>query len=222
MKKNINYIFINIMVIIVFFIYLMRPNMNTIIKTYKPIEKDEISKLKEKYNNEDIIGIINIPGVLNTPILKTTNNEFYLSHDIKKNYYKPGSVFMDYRTSFNDRKILLYGHSGDGTLPFSILNKYLDKSFFDSNRYIYLKSSDKTYKYKIISAYIERQDFDYVNVKDFGGLSFEEHLKKLASKSVFKTDYNINKDSKALILQTCSLVDIGNFKFHLVVAILED
>lgn len=39
----------------------------------------EIKKLQEEYNNEDIMGIINIPGTnLNQAFVKTNDNKYYL------------------------------------------------------------------------------------------------------------------------------------------------
>lgn len=225
MKRLLKYIFIVLSISFLFLIIFFSQDNRTIINTEKLSNHREVGDiyiLQEEYNNKEVIGIIKIPGVINIPFAKASNNEFYLDHDLSKKPDKNGSVFMDYRTNFEDRKILLYGHSGRGNLPFAILNKYLNKDFFDNNQMIYLRSSEKTYKYKVISSYIETNDFDYVNVNSFGGLSFEEHVKKLQAKSVFKTNYHVNSDSKILILQTCSLVNIGKYRFHIVVAVLEN
>ena len=87
--------------------------------------KIDVKSEIEKYNNPDIIGYIYIPNVLSSPILKSTTNEYYLSHDNYGNYDKKGTITMDYRVNMKDKKILLYGHSGKETdLPFLALNNY--------------------------------------------------------------------------------------------------
>ena len=157
-----------------------------------------------------------------SPILKSTTNEYYLSHDNYGNYDKKGSITMDYRVNIGDKKILLYGHSGkEQDLPFLILNKYTDESFFKMNNIIYIYDSNNTkYTYKIFSSYIETEDFDYVNIKSFNGLSWKEHLNKLKNKSLFNVNTELTDDSKIIILQTCSMVNKGNKKYQLVIGVL--
>ena len=53
--------------------------------------KIDVKSIIEKYNNPDIIGYIYIPNVLSSPILKSTTNEYYLSHD---NYGKIGRAHV--------------------------------------------------------------------------------------------------------------------------------
>ena len=184
--------------------------------------KIDVKSEIEKYNNPDIIGYIYIPDVLSSPILKSTTNEYYLSHDNYGNYDKKGTITMDYRVNMKDKKILLYGHSGKETdLPFLALNNYTDESFFKKNNIIYIYDSNNTkYTYKIFSSYIETKDFDYVNIKSFNGLTWKEHLNKLKNKSLFKTDTELTDDSKVIILQTCSMVNKGNKKYQLVIGVL--
>ena len=184
--------------------------------------KIDVKSEIEKYNNPDIVGYIYIPNVLSSPILKSTTNEYYLSHDNYGNYDKKGSITMDYRVNIGDKKILLYGHSGKETdLPFLALNNYTDESFFKKNNIIYIYDSNNTkYTYKIFSSYIETKDFDYVNIKSFNGLTWKEHLNKLKNKSLFKTDTELTDDSKVIILQTCSMVNKGNKKYQLVIGVL--
>jgi len=180
-----------------------------------------INEYQKKYNNKDINGYIEIPKVLKTPFAKTNNNIYYLEHDLYKNTNPKGTIFMDNRTNFNDRKVIIYGHSGPfEDLPFLILNNYIKEDYYKKHKYIYIASNNVTYTYEIFSSYIETKDFDYVNLKDFGGLSWEEHINKLRNKSLYKTTAHIDKDSKIIILQTCSTNNKGHNRFQLVIGVL--
>lgn len=180
-----------------------------------------INDFQNKYNNKEINGYIEIPGVLKTPFAKTNNNNYYLEHDLYKNKNHKGTIFMDNRTNFNDRKVIIYGHSGNfKDLPFLKLNNYIKEDYYKKHKYIYIASKEVTYTYEIFSSYIETEDYYYINIKDFNGLSWEEHLKQLKDKSLYKTNANIDKDSKIIILQTCSTNNVGHNRFQLVMGVL--
>ena len=181
-----------------------------------------INDYQKKYNNQEINGYIEIPGVLKTPFAKTNNNNYYLNHDLYKKKNHKGTIFMDNRTNFNDRKVILYGHSGNyNDLPFLKLNNYIKEDYYKTHKYIYIASKDVTYTYEIFSSYIETEDYYYINLEDFNGLSWEEHLNQLKNKSLYKTTANINKDSKIIILQTCSTNNVGHNRFQLVMGVLK-
>ena len=72
---------------------------------YKELETIEVPAGSSAYiemvkelqkENSDVIGWIKIDGtIINYPILQTTNNDYYLSHNYKEEYSKYGSIFAD-------------------------------------------------------------------------------------------------------------------------------
>lgn len=184
--------------------------------------KKVIDDLKNKYNNDDVVALVEIPNVLEEPIVQTTNNDYYLNYDIYKNKNIIGASFLDYRNDLKDyKKLLIYSHSDpEGTLPFVKLNNYNNEEFFNNNKYIYLTDSNKKRKFEVFSSYIETEDFDYVNLKKYNGLTYEEHINKLKNKSYIKSDIKLDDNSKILILQTCSFnSDINSKeKYQLVIS----
>lgn len=178
-----------------------------------------ITELRKQYNNNDIVAYVEIPNVLGEPIVQTNDNDYYLHNDIYKQPNIIGANFLDYRNDLkNDKKLLIYSHSDpEQTLPFVKLKYYNDEEFFKNNKYIYLTDSSRIRKYEVFASYIETEDFDYVNLKSFGALTYGGHLNKLKNKSYVKSDVEVGEDSKVLILQTCSFVDIdANTKYQLV------
>ena len=172
----------------------------------KKNELDMISNLKEQYNNNDIKAFLEIPSVLSLPIVQNDDNEYYLNHNLYQETVKAGTPFLDYRiNSLEERKLLIYGHNSTyRTLPFTSLLNYQDKKFFTKHPEIYLYTENGKKTYKIFSVYIEDEDFDYVNLKNFNGLTFYEHILKLEDKSLYDTGVILNENSNILILQTCS------------------
>ena len=129
---------------------------------------------------------------------------------------------MDYRVNFEDRKILIYGHSGkEEDLPFLKLHQYESKEFYQNHPTIHLYSNNKKYTYNIFSSYVEPTDYDYVNINTFRGLTWYEHIEKLKNKSNYTINIQLSDSSKILILQTCNVEEstIGG-KYRLVIGVL--
>lgn len=177
-----------------------------------------ISQLQSDYKNTDIIAFLEIPEVMTIPIVKTYDNNYYLTHRLDHSTNVKGTPFMDYRVKEGDKKILIYGHSGydyDQEMPFRQLYKFDDIEFYKKHYQMYLYFKEKKYTYDIFSIYLEKKDFDYVNINSFNGLTWKEHIEKLKSKSKYSIPIELKEDSKILILQTCRVdeqVQGGQYK----------
>ena len=102
--------------------------------------KEKYYNFRNEYGNDDIIGSINIPGTdINMLFVKTTNNTYYLNHTLKKEKSRIGAVFMDYRNTFEDKQINIYGHNSNKyDVAFKNLRMFLDKDFTKNNDLIYI------------------------------------------------------------------------------------
>ncbi len=211
-----------LLLITTYFIYNEPSNFVKEIKheetTIKQDNKIDIKYLQKKYNNTDIIAYIEIPDIISFPIVKTTNNDYYLNNNLYKEEDVRGTLFMDYRTNIEDKKVLIYGHSGkEEGLPFNELVPYKEESYYKKHPTIYLYTENNKYTYDIFSSYFEGEDFDYVNINSFNGLTYQEHLNKLKNKSMYNIDISLEEDSKILILQTCNLNVNSKDKYQLVI-----
>lgn len=181
-----------------------------------------INGLKEKYQNDDVVALLEIPDVLEEPIVQTKDNDYYLHYDIKKDENIIGATFLDFRNNLEEsNKLLIYSHSDpEGTLPFVKLSNYNNESFYQNHKIIFLTDHKSKRKYEVFASYIETSDFDYVNLESFNGLTYEEHLNKLKNKSLIKTNVELDENSKIIILQTCSFNQNINekTKYQLVMA----
>ena len=168
-------------------------------------KENKILNLRKEYKNNDITGFVSIDGTnISEPILKYKDNDYYLHHNSYGNYEINGSIFQDYRINLEDRKVLIYGHSSMyDDIPFNELEKYYNKSFYDSHKYIKLVTEDNEYLYEIFSVYVETSDFTYVNLKISDDM-YNEHLKKYKSNSLYDTGVSVIDGDEVIILQTCS------------------
>lgn len=82
------------------------------------LEKNKDTKGWIRYNSNKI----------NYPIVQAKDNDYYLDKNFYKKYNQAGSIFMDYRNnSFNDKNVVLYGHSMLDNLMMGSLKDLFEK-----------------------------------------------------------------------------------------------
>ena len=105
--------------------------------------------------NPDVIGWIEIPGTsIDYPIVSTSDNEFYVHHDLLGNRSRFGTLFTDFfNTDWDDPFVIVYGHNmRDGT-KFADLHFFRNARFFDRNRSIYIYTPEGQLNYRIFAAF---------------------------------------------------------------------
>ena len=100
-------------------------------------ENERIKQVKTlKSENSDIIGWIEIENTkINYPVLQSTDDEYYLTHNYKKEKTEKGSIFLskDYNWDRPSDNLQIYGHNlGNGEM-FQELLKYTDEKFYNEH-----------------------------------------------------------------------------------------
>lgn len=95
--------------------------------------------------NSDVVAWIAVPGtVVNYPVVKTTDNDYYLTHDFNKNTSSGGCVFLDTdnTTALTDRNTIIYGHNMlDGSM-FASFTRFAETDYLAEHPYILLATPD--------------------------------------------------------------------------------
>lgn len=164
-----------------------------------------------KKQNDEIYSWIYIPNTnINYPVCQSKSNDnFYLDHDIYKNYSFPGAIYSQScnKTDYSDRVTLLYGHNMiDGSM-FADLHKYSDADFFNKNKYMYIYTENKKLTYEIASAFIY-DDRHIMNSFNFSNDDeFQEYLDTVSNpRSVSKNvreGLSLTTNDKIVTLSTC-------------------
>ncbi len=166
-----------------------------------------VEEYRKRYNNDDIVGIININGLdLSSLIVQGNDNNYYLNHLENKDKSIYGSLMLDYRTDLSNSKInLIYGHMSDSNAtPFRKLEKYLDYDFYNANKDIEIIDEYNRYKYQIFSvAKIGKEEYKHLYI-DLDDTRYLEQLNYYKDISLYKEDIDLNINDKILILQTCT------------------
>lgn len=168
-------------------------------------EENSINFEELKKVNSDIIAWIKIENTeINYPIVKTTDNEYYLHRDINKKYNTCGWVFMDYKNSvdFIDKNTVIYGHNIKTGLMFEPLEKVVNNEL-GKDITIEIYSETEKLNYKVFSSYIEDPE-DYA-IKS--NIVTEEDQAKYITEMLKRSsiEYNLvpDKSDKLLTLSTC-------------------
>lgn len=159
------------------------------------------NKLKEL--NNDYIGWISIPGTnINYPIVKGTDNSFYLNHNFLKEESKVGAIFVDCNTNeFEDRNTIIYGHyMKDGSM-FADLHKISSES--NDTYKVYIATEIKILEYEIFSLFKDSADIN--NYQTFWSTTekYLSFLSMLKEKSIYDYSKDIMQIDTMLTLSTC-------------------
>ena len=164
--------------------------------------------------NPEFAGWIEIPGVdIDLPILQTTDNYFYLYHDLDRADDKRGMPFADYECDMKDgRHLIIYGHNMgvNNTDRFSNLQKYRDADYYTAHPYLKLDTLYKSEIYKIVAVYAvtsRESDGDvfhfnqYIDLDDAAEQTF---LDEVAKRAFYTTGDYAYPTERLLTLSTCT------------------
>ena len=218
-EKKIVLLIICICIIICVLLYINFKNQNTSYLYDGKIDKIEdnvddsvyykniINTAREKYNNNDVVGILQIDNTdYIVPIMQGDDNKYYLKHTPYGEKSSMGSIYLDYRVDIDSsKKLLIYGHNSSNVdMPFKILEEFYDKDYYDNHKYVEITTSSAKKKYEIFSVFVETSDFSYMDITFENDDDYLKHINNLKSKSMYDTGVTLSKDDEILILQTCS------------------
>lgn len=162
----------------------------------------------KKLNNETKAYIVVKNTEISYPVVKHSDNNYYLKYDFYKKKNVMGWVFFDYRndgTKFDDNNII-YGHSMKNGTMFGTLKKVLNSSWRKNpdNMIITLENEKGTFNFKIFSAYQVDYTTDYLMINFDSNSDKEDFIKLIRGRSSFKTNDSVTADDKILTLSTCA------------------
>ena len=177
--------------------------------------KIDFNKLKDQ-NNETVAWIKVNNTNMEYPVVKGTNNSFYLNHSFDKSNNSAGWIFADYRNKFDntDKNIVIYGHNMKDNSMFGSLKNILNSDWYDNeeNTNITLYTENEKCIYKVFSIYkIESEDY-YIKTEFSDDNNFEQFVNTIKKRSIKEFNTDVLKDDNILTLSTCA----NNNKYRIV------
>lgn len=178
-------------------------------KTEKMLQLEELQK-----ENNEIIGWLEIEDTnINLPVCQTTDNDFYLTHNYKKEKSKGGSLFLDKNFDLinGSSNYLIYGHRNTQGLMFEDLLKYSKEDFYNNHKTIKFTTNKDDSVYEIMSVFYSRvyykKEKDVFRYYNFVNANNEEEYKDFVNNckksSIYDTGVTANYGDQLLTLSTC-------------------
>ena len=173
------------------------------------VEKYNIDFEELKHTNSDTIAWLKVNGTdIEYPVVKTTNNDYYMTHSFDKSYNSVGWVFMDYKDKFDgtDNNMVIYGHNRRDGSMFGTLKNILTEEWQNNaeNLIIPFITEDKKSEYQVFSVYrIEKEDY-YITTNFGTDKEFQTFINKIKSRSVKDFNVNVTTEDHILTLSTCA------------------
>lgn len=180
---------------------------------HKPDQSDafnEASFQALKEVNDDLIGYLMFDdGLIELPVVQTSDNSYYLTHSFKGKYSTQGTVFMDMSNQPDDTNLTLYGHYvyADETRMFSPLKQLKTQKGYKEHARATMYFSDHKRQYHVL--YVYEYDIEDDIEYDYTQRDFESEVDWNAFISFAQKQSSIVSTETAqygdhlLTLQTC-------------------
>lgn len=176
----------------------------------------DYSKLYEQ--NNDFVGWIKIDDTnIDYPVVKTTDNEKYLSTDFYGKPHRLGTVFADTRATltqeYQSDNVVLYGHSAKDGSYFNDVRNYKELDYYKKHAFATFNTMYDNSDYVIIGAVMvdaldtSDRGFIYSDYVEFENQQeFDTFMNKLTERNYFVSPIDTKIDDKIITLSTCEYV----------------
>lgn len=184
-------------------------NKTTSNKTKRMLQLEELQK-----ENEEIIGWLEIEGTnINYPVLQSSDNDYYLKHNYKKEKASTGSIFLDKNFDLvnGSSNYLIYGHRNKKGLMFEDLIKYAKEDFYKEHTKIKFTTNKEDSIYEILSVFYSRVYYKseqnvfryYYFVNASNEQEYNEFINNAKKVSLYDTGVVAEYGEQLLTLSTC-------------------
>ena len=178
-------------------------------KTEKMLQLEELKK-----ENNDIVAWLEIPNTkINYPVLQTSDNEYYMKHNYKKEKSGDGSIFLDkdYNWDIPSSNLLIYGHNNKNGNMFQDLLKYEDENYYKEHPTIQFTTVDEDCTYEIIAVFKSRVYYKseqnvfryYYFINAENEEEYNNYVEESKKASLYDTGKTAEYGDQLLTLSTC-------------------
>lgn len=157
--------------------------------------------------NKDCVGWLKVANTdIDYPVMLTKDEpEYYLRRNFNKSYSYMGTPFMDANCNIGiSKNLIIYGHNMKNGKMFASLMKFKNKEYFDEHQSVeFITPNEKAIYHIICVAKVKADDSWYSFIDDLGEDDYNEKIKELYSKSLYRSNYEFGYNDEFLTLSTC-------------------
>ena len=160
--------------------------------------------------NSEFVGWLKVNNTkVNYPVVRHSDNDYYLKHNFYNSVNNAGWVFMDYRNEIDnmDQNTIIYGHSNTiNETMFGSLYKVLNKNWYTNknNQIITFNSLNAKMRFQIFAIYITDPEYYYIWTNFHNNIDrFNTFISEVKQKSIYNFGIDVTMDDKILTLSTC-------------------
>ena len=183
-----------------------------ILDTYQLIGQDIQMRLRKLYaRNTDLVGWLDIDGVLGLPVVYR-NNSYYLDHDFNGKKNRAGTLFLDETHPFKaeTQHLVIHGHDMvDGSM-FGLLIHYRNLRYIHKHGIISFNTLFRNERYIVFAVLSTPEDmeskqyFPYTGIATFYTVdAFNDYIHRAKARSLYNIPVIVEPGDALLTLSTC-------------------
>lgn len=158
------------------------------------------------FGNPEVLAYLHVPDQgISYPVAQSTDNQYYLKHNVYGRYDFHGTLFLDYRNAsdFSSPASVIYGHNMKNNTMFGWLDNVYWKSI--EGRSFVIETRTELLTYDVLCTTLVDKDDGQVYFMQEGDStqSFAEGLRSESVKYVEAYTDSITPESKFVTLLTC-------------------
>ncbi len=172
--------------------------------TKLPFYSADFTELQNK--NSDTVAFIHMnDSYVNYPVVKTTDNDYYLTHAFDRSLNDAGWVYMDYRSVLPSDNTVIYGHGRWNGTVFGTLKNALNADWQANkdNYVIWLSTPTENFLYQIFAVYVVPAENLYLMQNFESPEQKAEWLSIMKSRNIAPVDVSVTPSDQILTLSTC-------------------
>lgn len=178
------------------------------VSTYGGGDGVDFDAIRAAFGNDEIVAHLYVHGTnIDYFVVQTSDNDFYLYHDIWKNSSGAGWIFLDYAASLEggNHNWVIYGHNMQRDHKFHSISRFRDPSFFREHNKITLTLEHGVTEWEIFSFYSSTIAFNYTQPDFPTDEAWAEMLNTFADLSRHMSNVGeLTAQDRILTLSTCT------------------
>lgn len=181
-------------------------------------EEGDVPDVLDEYKdllikNKKLIGWVKIADTnIDYPVMQTSDNEYYLTHNINQEKDRNGTIFMDTNCDVlkPSTNFILYGHHMRSGNMFGKLDKYEDQDYCEEHSIIQFDTIYEHGTYQVMYVFrshvftAEDVSFKYYQFIDaYSEVEFDSYMKEMSEMSLYDTGVTAQYGDQLLTLSTC-------------------